>query len=83
MSVDSIESHKTFAAKESLNFPLISDGAPHPIAAAYGTLRKRGAVSFTSRSTFLIDAEGKVAAVFPTVKIDGHVDEVLAAVKKL
>lgn len=43
----------------------------------------RGDTSFARRSTFVIDAEGKVAAVFPDVKIDGHVEEVLAAVKKL
>lgn len=46
-------------------------------------LRTRGQVSFDTRSTFVIDADGNVAAVFPEVEIDGHIAEVLEAVKKL
>lgn len=83
MSVDSLASHREFAASQRLNFPLISDPAPHPIATAYGTLMTRGDTSFTSRSTFVIGADGTIAAVFPEVKIDGHVAEVLAAIGAL
>jgi thioredoxin-dependent peroxiredoxin len=73
-----VESHKRFREKYSLNFPLLADvgGA---LSQAFGAFS--GGVS--SRSTFLLDKEGKVARVYAKVKVDGHVVEVLEALASL
>ncbi|ACY14431.1 peroxiredoxin [Haliangium ochraceum] len=79
VSLDSVESHKAFADNHSLNFPLAADpdGA---IAAKYGVDTSRGVAA---RVTYLIAADGTVAAVFPEVRVDGHADEVLAALQAM
>ena len=78
VSMDSPESHKAFAEQHQLKFPLLSDpdGA---IAAKFGVDTSRGVAK---RTTFVIGKDGKVAKVFPGVKVQGHSDEVLAAVKE-
>jgi peroxiredoxin Q/BCP len=77
VSMDTPESHKGFAETEKLTFPLLSDpdGA---IAAKFGVDTTRG---FAKRTTFVIGKDGKIAKVFPDVHVQGHSDEVLAAVK--
>ena len=84
VSPDSGPSHAKFAGKYKLPFPLLAD-TDHAVSEKYGawgekSLYGRKFVGIT-RSTFLIDGSGKVARVWPKVKVDGHVDEVLAAVK--
>lgn len=78
VSMDSPESHKSFTETQKLNFPLLSDpdGA---IAAKFGVDTSRG---FAQRTTFVIGKDGTIAKVFPEVKVQGHGDEVLAAVKE-
>jgi peroxiredoxin Q/BCP len=75
-----------FADKYGLNFPLLAD-AEHEVADKYGVWQKRSMYgrSFmgVARTTYLIDAAGKVARRWDKVKVDGHADEVLDAVEAL
>ena len=80
VSLDSVESHKKFATKYSLPFPLISDKEKR-IANAYGVLKETG--TSASRVTFIIDKTGKIAKVFPKVDVTKHTEEVVAALKTL
>lgn len=78
VSLDSIESHKKFCAKEGLTFKLLSD-ADHAVARAYGSLSGFGPLKFAKRNTFLIDPQGAISKVFAGVDPDKHSEEVLAA----
>ncbi|GMA62235.1 thioredoxin-dependent thiol peroxidase [Alicyclobacillus fastidiosus] len=86
VSRDTAKSHQKFREKYSLNFPLLAD-EDSAICEAYGVLKEKNMYGKTSigieRTTFIIDADGKIAAIFPKVKVDGHVDEVLAKVRDL
>jgi len=79
-------SKSRFADKYDLNFPLLAD-ADHEVAEKYGVWQKRSMYgrSFmgVARTTYLIDANGKVARRWDKVKVDGHAEEVLAAVNDL
>ena len=80
VSLDSVESHRKFATKYGLSFPLISDEEKR-IATAYGVLKDTK--TSTNRVTFLIDTKGKVAKIFPKVDVTKHTEEVVAALKEL
>jgi peroxiredoxin Q/BCP len=84
ISADSEASHKKFKEKQGLNFPLLSDPDRKAIE-AYGVWQEKSLYGrrFMGivRSTFIIDETGRIAKVFPKVKVGGHVDEVLAALK--
>lgn len=86
ISPDSTESHAKFRDKFDLNFPLLAD-VGHAVAEKYGAWREKtmyGKVSMgIQRSTFLIDAEGKVARVWKKVSVDGHDEQVYGAIKDL
>jgi thioredoxin-dependent peroxiredoxin len=86
VSGDSIASHGKFRDKYRLNFPLLSD-AHHRVAEKYGAWREKNMYGKKSmgvqRSTFLIGPDGKVAKVWKQVKVDGHDEQVLAALKQL
>jgi peroxiredoxin Q/BCP len=86
VSPDTVESHCQFRDKFSLNFPLLAD-PDHKVAEQYGAWRERnvhGNITLgIQRSTFLIDAEGRVAKVWRSVKVDGHDEQVLAALAEL
>jgi peroxiredoxin Q/BCP len=75
-----------FADKYDLNFPLLAD-ADHEVAEKYGVWQKRSMYgrSFmgVARTTYLIDANGEVARRWDKVKVDGHAEDVLAAVNEL
>lgn len=80
VSKDSVKSHCNFRDKYALKFPLLSDPdyAVHKAYGAYGEKTMYGKkILGTIRSTFVIDGKGKVVRVFPSVKVDGHVDAVL------
>jgi peroxiredoxin Q/BCP len=81
VSTDSITRHEKFARKHDLPFPLLSD-AEHAVADAYGTWVEKSLYGRTyfglERTTFIIDADGRVRAVLPKVKPDAHLDQVLA-----
>ena len=75
-----------FAGKHDLNFPLLAD-PDHGVAEKYGVWRKKSLYghSFMGivRTTYLIDAGGKVAKRWDNVKVDGHAEAVLDAVNEL
>lgn len=84
VSADSVESHGRFSSKFGLGFPLLSDEEKKAVR-AYGVWRKK---SFMGRqfmgivrTTFIIDTRGLIDAVFPEVRVKGHVDEVLNALR--
>ena len=82
ISKDSIASHCKFRDKYELKFPLLSDPDLEVIQkyGAWGEKNMYGRKSMgIVRSTVLIDAGGKVRKIFRKVKVDGHVDAVLAA----
>ena len=85
ISPDSEASHAKFAGKYKLPFPLLAD-TDHGVSEKYGawgekSLYGRKFMGIT-RSTFLIDGSGKVARVWPKVKVDGHADQVLQAIRE-
>src|SRR5436853_1247744 len=82
VSVDTAESHKSFCAKEGLNFKLLSD-PDAKVSAAYGSVMEYNGAKLSARNTFVIDPAGKVAKVFAGVKPSGHSDEVLTALADL
>lgn len=86
VSPDSVESHQQFRDKFELNFPLLAD-EEHALADAVGAWREKNRDGKTSmgiaRSTLLIDSASAIARVWTTVDVNGHADEVLAAVAEL
>jgi peroxiredoxin Q/BCP len=86
ISGDSIGSHQKFAEKFSLPFPLLSD-EDHAVAQKYGVWVEKKNYGKTylgiQRSTFLIGKDGKIKAVWPNVKVKGHVDDVAAKISEL
>ena len=82
VSTDSIRSHKKFKDKYGLPFPLLSD-PNHQVAERYGVWQQKRFMGReyvgVARTTFVIDEQGTLKAVFPNVKVQGHADEVLAA----
>ena len=82
VSRDSIASHCRFRDQHWLNFRLLSDPDAKAIK-AYGAWGEKNLYGKKTegilRSTVVIDEDGRVAKVFPKVKVAGHVDEVLAA----
>ena len=86
ISPDPSEKQKKFDDKYGLGFPLLAD-TDHKVAEAWGvwgqkSLYGRKFMGIT-RSTYLIDGSGKVARVWPKVKVDGHVDQVLEAIREI
>ena len=86
VSPDDAESHAAFRAKFQLPFTLLCD-PDHKVAEKYGAWREKNMYGKKSmgiaRSTFLIDAKGRVAKVFKAVKTDVHAEQVLAALGEL
>jgi thioredoxin-dependent peroxiredoxin len=82
VSVDSIDSHKQFCAKEGLQFKLLSDTGGQT-AREYGSLTNLGVAKIASRNTFLIDPEGRIVKVFTSVSPSGHSEQVLATLDEL
>jgi thioredoxin-dependent peroxiredoxin len=75
-----------FAEKHGLNFPLLAD-ADHEVAEKYGAWQEKSNYGRNymgiARTTYLIGPDGKVARRWDKVKVDGHADEVLEAVRDL
>jgi len=82
VSVDSVSSHTKFRDKYALNFPLLSD-VNKDVVQAYGVWKEKSLYGRKfmgiERMTFIIDEEGKIASIFPKVKVDKHLEEVLKA----
>jgi thioredoxin-dependent peroxiredoxin len=86
ISPDTVESHEEFADKFGLPFPLLAD-PDHKIADTYGVWKEKMNYGKTywgiERTTFVIDRSGKVAKVYPRVKVEDHADKVLEFVRGL
>jgi len=86
VSPDSAASHDKFKAKHKLNIQLAAD-TQKTACEAYGVWKEKSMYGRkymgVERSTFLIDANGKIARIWRKVRVPGHVDEVLEAVQSL
>jgi peroxiredoxin Q/BCP len=86
VSADSSASHQKFIGKYDLNFKLLAD-PDNKVTKAYGVYKKKSLYGREymgiDRSTFIIDRKGVVRKVFGKVKVNGHTEEVFAALKGL
>ncbi len=84
VSGDTVEQLEKFRKKYKLNFPLAGDTA-HTMLEAYGVWQEKNLygqkLMGIVRTTYMIDPKGKIRKVFPKVKVEGHAQEVLAALK--
>ena len=80
VSTDDLTSHQKFSKKYGLPFTLLSDENA-AVSKAYGVYKQKSMYGKTywgiERSTFVIDERGKLKAVFPKVKVEGHVEDVM------
>lgn len=86
ISPDSVKSHEKFVSKFDLPFQLLAD-EDHKISEKYGVWVEKSMYGKKymgiQRATFLINKKGKIAEVWPKVKVKGHVDEVLEKLAEL
>lgn len=86
VSPDPVTSHAKFKAKYELPFTLLAD-TEKAISQAYGVWKEKSMYGRkymgVERTTFIIDAAGRIAQVFAKVKPAGHAEEVMAALKAL
>ena len=86
VSRDTIKSHENFKLKQSFPFELLSD-PDEKVCKAFGVMKLKSMYGReyigVDRSTFIINDKGKVVREWRSVKVKGHVDEVLEAVKQL
>jgi len=86
VSADPVKAQEAFKKKHKLTVGLLSDET-HAMLEAYGAWGKKSMYGKTfmgiTRMTYLIGPDGRIAQVWPRVKVDGHTAEVLAAVKAL
>jgi peroxiredoxin Q/BCP len=86
VSPDSLESHRKFKQKHDLPYPLLVDEG-HALADAFGIWKEKSMYGLkymgVERTTVIIDSSGRIARIFPSVKIPGHVQEVEKAVREL
>jgi peroxiredoxin Q/BCP len=81
VSLDTVESHKAFCAKDSLTFKLLAD-PDHKVVDAYGVpVRSYGDMHYAERTTFLISPDGKVVKEWDVKDIPSHSADVLAAIQ--
>lgn len=86
ISKDSMASHEKFATKRDLQIPLLSD-ENSTVCEDYGVWKEKNMYGKKymgiERTTYLIAADGTIAQVWNKVKVPGHVDAVLEAVRAL
>jgi peroxiredoxin Q/BCP len=82
VSVDNVDSHKNFCAKEGLNFKLLAD-TDAKVSEMYESVKEYNGNKLSARNTFIIDPKGKLVKVFQAVKPVTHSEEVLAALAEL
>jgi peroxiredoxin Q/BCP len=82
VSLDGVDSHKKFCAKEGLNFKLLAD-TEHKVTEAYGSLTNLGLMKFAARHTFVIDPNGRIAKAYTSVDPTKHSAEVLTELDAL
>jgi peroxiredoxin Q/BCP len=82
VSVDNVDSHKSFCAKEGLNFKLLAD-SNHMVVQQYGSVMEYNGVTLAALNTFVIDPAGTIRKVYLKVNPQGHSEEVLADLQQL
>lgn len=86
VSADSVKSHKKFAEKYDLPFDLLSDEKKEMLE-KYGVWQEKSMYGRKYmgivRTTFIIDEKGKISKIFPKVKVEGHNQEVMDALKEM
>jgi peroxiredoxin Q/BCP len=86
VSADPVKAQESFKTKHDLTVGLLSDET-HEMLKAYGAWGKKSMYGKTFmgiiRSTYLIGADGRIARIWPKVKVEGHAAEVLKAVQEL
>ncbi len=82
VSVDDVNSHKSFCTKEGLNFKLLAD-SNHAVVEKYGSIMEYNGMTLAARNTFLIDPSGVIRKVYLKVSPQGHSEEVLADLQTL
>ena len=82
MSIDDSFSHKKFAEKYNLPFPLLSD-ASGEVASLYGALNNFLVIKLAKRYTYLINPQGKIAKIYLSVDTSKHSQEIIEDLKKL
>lgn len=86
VSPDPIKKHDRFKAKHGLKVTLLSDES-HQMLEAYGVWKEKSMYGRTymgvERTTFLIGRDGRIAEIWPKVKVQGHAEAVLARAKEL
>jgi peroxiredoxin Q/BCP len=83
VSLDTVDSHKKFCAKEGLNFKLLAD-PDHTVIDKYGVpIQDYNGTKYAARVSFLIDPSGVVRKVYPKVNAQNHSEEVLADLEQL
>jgi peroxiredoxin Q/BCP len=82
VSVDDVNSHKSFCSKEGLNFKLLAD-SNHAVVQKYGSIMEYNGMTLAARNTFLIDPTGMIRKVYLKVDPQGHSTEVLADLQQL
>jgi thioredoxin-dependent peroxiredoxin len=84
VSGDTVEQLQKFRDKYKLNFPLAGDTS-HRMLEAFGVWQEKNLYGQKMmgivRTTYLIDPKGNIRNVFPKVKVEGHAQEILAALK--
>ncbi len=84
MSKDPVSQLQKFQEKEGLAFPLLCD-RDGDVCERYGVWKEKSNYGRKymgiERTTFVIDEDGRIARVFPKVKVEGHAEEVLEAVR--
>jgi thioredoxin-dependent peroxiredoxin len=86
VSADPVKAQEAFKRKHDLTIGLLSD-EKHDMLAAYGVWGKKSMYGKTfmgiARTTFLVGPDGRIAHIWPKVKVDGHAEEVLKVAKSL
>lgn len=86
VSPDSIDSHRKFKKKYDLPFVLLADEG-HQLADEFGVWKQKSMYGRSymgvERTTVIIDRDGRVARIFPKVRVPGHVEEVEAALREI
>lgn len=82
VSLDDVESHKAFAEKLGLPFPILAD-SDHQLADRFKVLGGFGPLRYAKRETFLIDPEGTIVYHYPSVNTGTHAEQVLKDVARL
>jgi peroxiredoxin Q/BCP len=84
VSTDSLESHQKFREKHKLPFPLLSD-EDAAVSKLYGVYKQKNLYGKKylgiERTTFIIDRTGRIAQIYPKVKVDGHVQDLMEFVR--